>query len=99
MRNIHTKRNLSGKESVKEGEQDGGGIGGREIQLCTDTSGYIFRPRIAFRTPSESRQEILTRGKEYIEPYKRRYQALSLWSGRTDSMTLAYQRTKPRGTK
>ena len=58
---------------------------------------YIFRHRSACRTLAESGQEYLTRGKEYIEPCKSRYQALSLWSWRTDSKTLDYQRTNPRG--
>ena len=98
LRNIHTKRNLSGKESVKEGEQDGGGVGGCEVQLSAQIhQEYIFRHRSACRTLAESGQEYLTRGKEYIESCKSRYQALSPWSRRTDSKTLDYERTNPRG--
>ena len=48
------------------------------------------------RIPIESGQEYLTTGKEYIDPRKTRDQALSLWSGSTDSKTLDYQRTNPR---
>ena len=33
-------------------------------------------------------QEYLTSGKEYTDPWKARDQALSLWSGSTDSKTL-----------
>ena len=58
---------------------------------------YIFRHRSACRTLAESGQEYLTRGQEYIESCKSRYQALSPWSRRTDSKTLDYQRTNPRG--
>ena len=53
------------------------------------------RHRIACRTPVESKQEYLTSRKEYIDPGKTRDQALSLWSGSTDSKTLDYQRTNP----
>ena len=52
------------------GEQGGGGVGGRGIHLSADTSGIHLRPRIAYITPVESRQEYLTTGKEYIEPPK-----------------------------
>ena len=38
-------------------------------------------------------QEYPSRGKEYIEQYKIRAQALSLWSGSTESKTQDYQRT------
>ena len=71
LRNIFTKRNLSRKESVKEGEQDGGGAGGHEVQLSAQIyQEYIFRHRSACRTPAESRQEYMTSRKEFIEPQK-----------------------------
>ena len=54
------------------------------------------RHRSACRIPVESRQEYLTSRKEYIDPCKTRDQALSLWSGSTDSNTLDYQRTNLR---
>ena len=57
---------------------------------------YTLRHRSACRTPAESRQEYLTSRKEYIDPCKTRDQALSLWSGSTDSNTLDYQRTNLR---
>ena len=44
-----------------------------------------------------SGQEYLTSRKEYIDPHKTQDQALSLWTGSTDSKTLDYQRTNPRG--
>ena len=64
--------------------------------LYTDTSGIHLQTLKCIRTPAESRQEYLTSGKEYIEPCKTQDQALSLWSGSTDSKTLDYQRTNPR---
>ena len=57
---------------------------------------YIFRHRSACITPGENGQEYPTRGKEYIEPYTTRDQALNLWSGNTDFEILDYQRTNPR---
>ena len=70
------------KKLIKRGrEQDGGGADGCEIHLSPQIhQEYNFRNRSAYRTPAESGQEYLTRGKEYIEPCKSRYQALSLWS-------------------
>ena len=38
----------------------------------------------------------MTSEKEYIEPCKIQDQALSLWSGSTDSKTLDYRRTNPK---
>ena len=66
-----------------------------------DTSGihlqeYIRKTQKAYRTPAESGQEYLASGKEYIDPRKTRDQALSLWSGCSDSTTLVYQKTNPR---
>ena len=43
-----------------------------------------------------SGQEYLTSRKEYIDPHKTQDQALSLWTGSTDSKTLDYQRTNAR---
>ena len=57
---------------------------------------YTFRHSSECRTPAESEQEYLISGKEYTEPRKTQDQALSLWSGSTDSKTLDYQRTNPR---
>ena len=71
-------------------EQDGRGVGGLEVHLLHE---YIRN------TPSDievhGKQEYLTTRKEYIDPRKTRDQALSLWSGSTDSKTLDYQRTNP----
>ena len=79
------------------GEQDGGGVGGCEVHLSPQIhQEYTFRHRSVCRTPAESRQEYLTSGKEYIEPHKTQDQALSPWSGSTDSKTLDYQITNPR---
>ena len=58
---------------------------------------YTFRHRSACRTPAESGEEYPTSGKEYIDSHKTWDQALSLWSGSTDSKTLDYQRTNPMG--
>ena len=78
-------------------EQDGGGVGGCGVHLSPWIhQEYTFRHRSACRIPSESGQEYLTSEKEYIEPHKTRDQALSLWSGSTDSKTLDYWRTDPR---
>ena len=60
------------------------------------TSGIHLQTLKCIRTPAESRQGYLTSGKDYIEPCKTQDQALSLWSGSTDSKTLDYQRTNPR---
>ena len=79
------------------GEQDGGGVGGRGVHLSPRIhQEHTFRHRSACRTPAESGQEYLTNRKEYIEPRKTQDQALSLWSGSTDSKILDYQRTNPR---
>ena len=52
----------------QEGEQDGGGVGVCGVHLSPQIhQEYTFRHRSAFRTPAESGQEYLTRGKEYIE--------------------------------
>ena len=78
-------------------EQDGRGVGGRGVHLSPWIhQEYTFRHRSACRTPAESGQEYLTSGKEYIGPCKTQDQALSLWSGSTDSKTLDYQRTNAR---
>ena len=65
--------------------------------LSMDTSGIHLRHRSTGRTSAESGQEYLTSRKEYIDPCKTRDEALSLCSGSTDSKTLDYQRTNPRG--
>ena len=81
-------------KSLPKIEQDGGGVGGHGVHLSPQThQKYTFRHRSACRTPAESREEYLTSGKEYIDLHKTRDQALSLWSGSTDSKTLDYQRT------
>ena len=55
------------------GEQDGRGVGGCGVHLSSQIhQEYTFRHRSAFRTPVESRQEYLNRGKEYMEPCKTR---------------------------
>ena len=52
-------------------EQDGRGVGGCGVHLSPWIhQEYTLRHRSACRTPTESRQEYLTRGKEYIEPQK-----------------------------
>ena len=49
------------------GEQDGRGVGGREVHLSSWThQEYTFRHRSACRTPAERGQEYLSRGKEYM---------------------------------
>jgi len=54
-------------------EQDGRGVGGHAVHLSPWIhQEYTFRHRSACRTPAESGQEYLTRGKEYIEPHKTR---------------------------
>ena len=54
-------------------EQDGGGVGGRGVHLSPWIhQEYTFRHRSAGRTPAESGQEYLTRGKEYIDHAKLR---------------------------
>ena len=56
---------------MKEGEQDGRGVGGPEVHLSAQIhQEYTFRHRSACRTPAESGQEYLTSGKENIEPCK-----------------------------
>ena len=56
---------------TKSREQAGGGVGGRGIHLSPEIhQEYTFRYRSVCRTPAESKQEYLTRGKEYIEPCK-----------------------------
>ena len=88
------------KEKKKERagrEEDGGGVGGHGVHLSQQIhQEYTFRQRSACRTPAESGQEYLTSRKDYTEPCKTQDQALSLWSGSTDSKTLDYQRTHPR---
>ena len=54
-----------------EREQDGGGVGGREVHLSPWIHWkHTFRHRSTCRTSVQSGQEYLTRGKEYIEPRK-----------------------------
>ena len=94
---VRTRQCLIVSDKLKREKQDGRGAGGCGVRLfpwiCQE---YTFRYRNACRTPAENRPEYLTTGKEYIEPRKTRDQALSLWSGSTDSKTLDYQRTKTR---
>ena len=83
---------------IKYGEQDGGGVGGHGVHLSPRIhQEHIFRHRSACRTTAENRNEYLTSGKEYIDPRKTQDQPLSLWSGSTDSKTLDYKRTNPKG--
>ena len=57
-------------EQLKE-EQDGGGVGGHGVHLSSQIhQEYTFRHRSACRTPAESGQEDLTRGKKCTEPRK-----------------------------
>ena len=87
------------KQDEKEyREQDGRGVGGHGVHLSLQIhQEYTFRHRSACKTPAESRQEnLISGGKEYIDRHKTQDQALSLWSGSTDSKALHYQRTKPR---
>ena len=52
-------------------EQDGRGVGGHAVHLSPWIhQEYAFRQRSACRTPAESGQEYLTRGKENVEPRK-----------------------------
>ena len=47
--------------------EDDGGVGGHGVQLSPHIhQEYIFRRKSACRTPAESRQEYLIRGKEYM---------------------------------
>ena len=56
-----------------EGEQDGGGVGGCGVHLSPWIhQEHTFRHRSACRTPAESGQKYLTRGKEYIDHSKLR---------------------------
>ena len=53
------------------GEQDGRGVGGREVHLSSWThQECTFRHRSACRTPAENGQEDLPSGKEHIDPRK-----------------------------
>ena len=53
------------------GEQDGREVGGCGVHLSSQIyQEYTFRHRRPCRTPVESGQEYLTRGKEYTEPCK-----------------------------
>ena len=55
------------------GEQDGGGVGGCGVHLSPRIhEEHTFRHRSAYRTPAESGQEYLTRGKKDIGPHKTR---------------------------
>ena len=52
-------------------EQDGGGVGGYWVHLSPQIhQEHTIRHRSARRTLAQSRQEDLTRGKEYIESHK-----------------------------
>ena len=52
-------------------EQDGGGVGGHGVRLSPRMhQEHTLRHRRACRTPAESGQDCLARGKEYIEPCK-----------------------------
>ena len=66
----------SGKAGLKLniwGEQDGRGVGGCGVHLSPQIhQEYTFRHRSACRTPADSEQECLTRGREYIDPRKTR---------------------------
>ena len=59
------------KCKIVEQEQDGKGVDGHGVHLSPQMiQEYTFRHRSACRTPAENGQEYLTRGKEYIVPYK-----------------------------
>ena len=59
------------KNGMNLREQDGRGAGGCGVHLSPWIhQEYTLRHRNACRTPTESRQEYLTRRKEYIEPHK-----------------------------
>ena len=77
--------------SIKRGgkrEQDGGGVGGREIHLSPRMhQEYTFRHRSACRTPPEGGQEYLTSGKEYTEPRRTRYDEGTRGKNRSVSRT------------
>ena len=61
------------KKSFHRGEQGGGGAGGLGVHLSPRIHQELsFRYRRACGAPAGSRQEHLTRGKEYIEPRKTR---------------------------
>ena len=64
---IDSQKNYTGviKNRLESwGEQDGGGVGRCGVHLFPRIhEEYIFRHRSASRTPAESRQEYLTRGK------------------------------------
>ena len=63
-------QNASVKNSPSD-QHDGGGVCGLGIHLSPQIhQEHTFRHRSACRTPAESWQEYLTRGKEYIEPHK-----------------------------
>ena len=64
--------------------------------LPMDTSGIHLQTQKHIRIPTESGQEYMTSGKEYIDPCKTQDQAMRLWSWSTDSKSLDYQRTNPR---
>ena len=54
-------------------KQDGGRVGGHGVHLSPRIhEEHTFRHRSAYRTPAESGQEYLTRGKEDIGPHKTR---------------------------
>ena len=58
---------------LQTGEQDGRGVSRCGVHLSPQIpQEYTFRHRNARGTPAESRQEYLSSGKEYIEPYKTR---------------------------
>ena len=70
------------------GEQDGEEVGRREIHLSPQIhQEYTFRHRSACRTPTESRQEYLTSGKEYTEPCKTRWDKGTRGKNRSVSRT------------
>ena len=69
----HSAAQTEGKKNLLLEGQDGGGVGGHGIHLSPWIhQEYTFRHRSACRIPAESRQEYLTREKEYIEPRKLR---------------------------
>ena len=64
-------RRLSRDEKKNDGEPDGGGVDGHGVHLSPWIhQEYTFRPRSAWRTPTDNRQEYLTSSKEYTEPRK-----------------------------
>ena len=67
----NNNKNLIKKWTEDQDRQNGRGVGGHGVHLFPWIhQEYIFRHRSACRTPAESGQAYLIRGKKYIEPCK-----------------------------